>query len=318
MNYTYPKTYKNKSIVEQLSILKNLFPEVRISKISQATEKTSEGLFVIPDFKLVAPTYNGAVLKVMGVLKSQRPTYDYRSANWTEKYLKQLPIKEQLWNSYKDETLVISAQCGRLTGKKCEFAVPVVEEKCKECQKIMNTGYGECLVHSSPTSSSEKKSYERDFSHAHCWIQGKNPACGQKIENHKQCCLCDTPSPVVTNEGGWEEKLKIVEKQKGINFKGFRFIPVVEVENLIHSSILPKEREKAYYEGFDAGGKTKGGTGRIMYMRGVQEERKQINEKWLSLNLRNDNPDREKELDKFGVYMQGISLSESDDHKGGE
>lgn len=41
--------------------------------------------------------------------------------------------------------------------------------------------------------------YERNHSHYHCWEQYKyefgtelNPACGQPIENHKQCCLCDT------------------------------------------------------------------------------------------------------------------------------
>jgi hypothetical protein len=35
--------------------------------------------------------------------------------------------------------------------------------------------------------------YERNYSHYHCWNQGKNPACGQPLKNHKQCCLCDKP-----------------------------------------------------------------------------------------------------------------------------
>lgn len=38
----------------------------------------------------------------------------------------------------------------------------------------------------------EDLEYERKYSHSHCWQQGKNPACGQPLENHKQCCLCDT------------------------------------------------------------------------------------------------------------------------------
>ena len=38
----------------------------------------------------------------------------------------------------------------------------------------------------------EDLEYERKYSHSHCWNQGKNPACGQPLENHKQCCLCDT------------------------------------------------------------------------------------------------------------------------------
>jgi uncharacterized membrane protein len=37
----------------------------------------------------------------------------------------------------------------------------------------------------------ETKNYERDYSHSHCWNQSKNPTCGQSLESHKQCCLCD-------------------------------------------------------------------------------------------------------------------------------
>jgi hypothetical protein len=49
--------------------------------------------------------------------------------------------------------------------------------------------------------------YERNYSHYHCWDQSKPPACGQKLEDHKQCCLCDTPTPTTDS---WEEEL-IVE-----------------------------------------------------------------------------------------------------------
>ena len=38
-----------------------------------------------------------------------------------------------------------------------------------------------------------KGDYDRDYSHTHCWKQEDGPACGQPLENHKQCCLCDTP-----------------------------------------------------------------------------------------------------------------------------
>lgn len=37
----------------------------------------------------------------------------------------------------------------------------------------------------------ENMEYERNYSHTHCWNQ-KTPACGQPLQNHKQCCLCDT------------------------------------------------------------------------------------------------------------------------------
>jgi len=35
--------------------------------------------------------------------------------------------------------------------------------------------------------------YEKSCSHYHCWDQDQPPACGISLENHKQCCLCDTP-----------------------------------------------------------------------------------------------------------------------------
>jgi len=39
--------------------------------------------------------------------------------------------------------------------------------------------------------------YERNHSHYHCWKQSQPPACGQTLENHKQCCLCDTPYKIL-------------------------------------------------------------------------------------------------------------------------
>jgi hypothetical protein len=41
----------------------------------------------------------------------------------------------------------------------------------------------------------KNKNYDYKGSHTCCWNQGKSSACGQPIENHKQCCLCDTPFP---------------------------------------------------------------------------------------------------------------------------
>lgn len=38
------------------------------------------------------------------------------------------------------------------------------------------------------------KKYEH-HSHSHCWNQGGKPACGQPLEKHKQCCLCDMLVP---------------------------------------------------------------------------------------------------------------------------
>ena len=47
--------------------------------------------------------------------------------------------------------------------------------------------------------------YERNSSHYHCWSQNQPPACGQKLEDHKQCCLCNTP---------YKPRKKVVKKVK--------------------------------------------------------------------------------------------------------
>lgn len=81
------------------------------------------------------------------------------------------------------------------------------KEKSKEC----NCGYvrGQYEFHHPRcalyTPSPALENYERDYSHYHCWQQVENedsdiepqktPACGQPLEKHTQCCLCDTPAP---------------------------------------------------------------------------------------------------------------------------
>lgn len=44
--------------------------------------------------------------------------------------------------------------------------------------------------------SNKKEDYERDYSHFHCWNQGKVPACGLPLKTHKICCLCAIPKRV--------------------------------------------------------------------------------------------------------------------------
>lgn len=113
------------------------------------------------------------------------------------------------------------------------------EEKCELCSanpEEHNLDYCDCKCHFLPivkrisTPQEEVLSkdeirkrlgdkshidYERNESHYHCWNQVDNedndiepletPACGQKLEDHKQCCLCDTPYPQ-------EEKKEYIKK----------------------------------------------------------------------------------------------------------
>lgn len=53
----------------------------------------------------------------------------------------------------------------------------------------------------------EEPYYRRD--HSHCWEDGDNtPPCGQKIEDHKQCCLCDlkVPNETIHQQSEAEDK----------------------------------------------------------------------------------------------------------------
>lgn len=88
------------------------------------------------------------------------------------------------------------------------FKILMNKEKCQKCHVKSCRGEGYCnapikeycpsLTHFIP----EPKTYARDFSHSHCWNQGGSPACGQSLESHKQCCLCDTvfPEPTMSEE----------------------------------------------------------------------------------------------------------------------
>lgn len=111
MKYTYPKNYKVNTINNQMITLKGLFGIKNLSK-PFSPENTSEGLFAIPHWKLLGSTYNEAVSKVLEAIKSSRSAYDWGSGNWSEKYLRQLPIKEAFWNVQKEEIIIISAQFG--------------------------------------------------------------------------------------------------------------------------------------------------------------------------------------------------------------
>lgn len=95
-----------------------------------------------------------------------------------------------------------------------------------------------------------EKNYERDHFHTHCWEQkGDNtPACGQPLEKHEQCCLCDTPAPEKKEE--W--KIKFVEKFFVYKLGG-KFPDHVGAEKeavIFIQSLLEKERKIGKEEGY--------------------------------------------------------------------
>lgn len=143
MKYTYPKSYKVKPIKEQYQKIFELF-EIKLNQIGNKSIDhlpKSEGIFVIPHWKLIGDTYNDAVLKVMEIMKASRPTYDWRSGNWTKEYLRQLPVKEKFWDKQKKEILLISAQFGVLHAGQSVQAV-----RSEAQSNELPFGIYECLI----------------------------------------------------------------------------------------------------------------------------------------------------------------------------
>lgn len=109
--YTYPKSYKNKSIKDQWKLLQKIFPILKDKHLPDTEPVSTEGTFVIPNYNLFG-SYNDAVATVMKALTSTRFTYDWRSGNWGPSYLQQTARKETMWNSQGD-VMVLGAQFGQ-------------------------------------------------------------------------------------------------------------------------------------------------------------------------------------------------------------
>lgn len=79
-------------------------------------------------------------------------------------------------------------------------------ELCRPNSLEKRTGLDTCRISTCGchfTLAPQEYNYDRDGSHYHCWDQVNNedsdiepedtPACGQPLEKHKQCCLCNVP-----------------------------------------------------------------------------------------------------------------------------
>lgn len=112
---------------------------------------------------------------------------------------------------------------------------------------------------------SETKVYK---SHSCCWEQGKDPACGQSLESHKQCCLCPATPPETSS---WEEefdKIFELEAQGCSECGGYELVDNRETR-------YPKGKYHCEYNLE----KIKGFISRIAsseYKRGVEDRKKEI------------------------------------------
>lgn len=116
---------------------------------------------------------------------------------------------------------------------------------CKQCYEQHGVeAYKYCKHTDTPTTPVEPKTYERDYSHTHCWAQKQPPACGIPLDKHTQCCLCDTPvEPTAPVGGSWESEfdkkfMTIFSLHTGAD----TFAPV---KDFIAQTIKNREREIA-------------------------------------------------------------------------
>ncbi len=127
--YGYFSGYEPKSIVAQVAILGQLFPELQNKWLENKLFLTAEsqqstlpahveGFFVIPHWSIVARNYQGAVKKVLALLesKNEQAFQNYRKDKLDGKYLHETPIKTRLMKTLRDEQgsdiLLIPAQFG--------------------------------------------------------------------------------------------------------------------------------------------------------------------------------------------------------------
>lgn len=117
--YTYPKEYYVKSIYQQIKILKKFFPGLDYSlprTIPKTLPTRAEGLFIIPRWQKIAPTYCGAVAIVLDKLASTRELDNHRENKLGKKYLRQNErtsrIERSIGIQQPGDIMVIPAQFG--------------------------------------------------------------------------------------------------------------------------------------------------------------------------------------------------------------
>ncbi len=119
----YPQGFKPKDIVEQVTILQQVFSGVGFSAnrdIARAPlPQHADGYYVIPRWQSIAPTYGEAVRKVFGALRQSRGDHfrDCSKGNIGPKYLRQLGCSVAMFNRFEAQqpghsALIIPAQFG--------------------------------------------------------------------------------------------------------------------------------------------------------------------------------------------------------------
>jgi hypothetical protein len=119
-NRAYPSTYKVRPIETQVMELRKLFPGLGSCQERLARRPLPEGAedwFAIPRWQMLAPTYNEAVEKVLGVLATRRKFQSCLAGRLGPEYLRQrersmLAGKILADQQQGSDILVVAAQAG--------------------------------------------------------------------------------------------------------------------------------------------------------------------------------------------------------------
>lgn len=88
----YPESYTLKGVTRQITILRELFPELKDATCDETNARRppygADGWFAIPRWEKIAPTYGEAVEKVLALIASKRKFY-YRDGMLGAEYLRQ-------------------------------------------------------------------------------------------------------------------------------------------------------------------------------------------------------------------------------------
>lgn len=131
--YGYLSGYQPKPFMDQVAILQQHFPNLSHTDLSGFDIlEGAEDTFAIPRFDRIAPTYNEAVEKVLGILGQTRRFYNYRQGQLGPKYLRQgerkLAALKAICEKQTGDILAIPAQFGiRHRGRSVRRAREVFE-----------------------------------------------------------------------------------------------------------------------------------------------------------------------------------------------
>lgn len=120
--YGYPSGYRRNDLVPQSNRLRELLPGIGFVDEKAAAKPLPEGMegcFAIPRWERIAPTYGQAVEKVLSLIGSRRPFYNYRQGALGPQHLRQHERSAMMWAkigaAQKDyDILAVPAQFGLL------------------------------------------------------------------------------------------------------------------------------------------------------------------------------------------------------------